>query len=238
MFLFFAMQIGAQVRKPNPKSTPTLKPTPSITSIEATTNDGTKVILRSDKSWEYSKAAQDKPTEERPSSKLDVPLIGDDPQEFIAFYKEGRFTLAKSQYETEKQFIDRLRQVTFESKGAKKPASDIVFVIDGKHRYNAENESFFYSVESYPDIAFSPIRFVKDFRSGGPGEYMLNKPEFSFKVPLASARTVGSKLKVAVFGYPVALEERIAGYPMLSFFMKRIVVFDSETGDVYYEQKF
>lgn len=226
-------QVIAQAKKTVVK--PITKTTPSITTIEATTKDGKKVLLKSDKTWDYivEESKTDESKEILPIEKLEIPFTGDDVKEISAFYKEFRGKLAKNQYETEQEYKTRLQTIPFESSGIKKTANEIVFVIDGNHRYDAEKEIFLYSIKSYPSIAFSPLRFVKYFSQGG---YMSNTPVFSFKMPLSQAKREGYFIKVAIFGYPVELDESNSSYPLLSFFIKRIVVFNTISGDIYYEQ--
>ncbi|MEO6052225.1 MAG: hypothetical protein ABIP78_12970 [Pyrinomonadaceae bacterium] len=239
IIVLFALQIAAQVAKavvrptPKPMATPPAKNNPPAGILEAITSDGNKVILKADKTWDYSKSdpITNISKENPPLRKLEVPFNGDDLQEVMAFYKESSWTLAKSQYETEREYTNRVQRLVFESKGVKKAADEIVFVIDGEHRYDAEKEVFFYWVTPYP----SPLRFVKNLIQGGYESFV---PSVSFKMPLAQAKTNGYKMKVAVFGYPVVkLDERFLTNPNLSFFVKRILVFNTETGEVYYELK-
>jgi len=233
---FFCGSILAQVKKPVAKPAPKLTPkieTPII-EIEAITKDGKKVVLKSNKTWDYAKevTASEKPKENLPIKKLPVPFLADNVKEVLAFLAKDEWQFRKSEFETEQEYSNRLSKIQYETSTTKKPLTDVVFIFPLKQDYDAERETF--SFELYNFLDYRTVSTLKLVRRRN-NEYLVYEPSFSFKMPREQARKVAYNLKVAVFGYPVKIDNSYKDDSKLSFFLKRLVVFNEGTGDIYHE---
>ncbi|HLM62066.1 MAG TPA: hypothetical protein VK308_14765 [Pyrinomonadaceae bacterium] len=231
---YAAAQVKKTSAKPSPAPAPKIE-SPTVVN-EATTTDGKKVVLKSDGTWSYTKeeSAPLKPREEMPVRKLPVPFTADDVKEVMTFLGKDELILRKSEYETEQEYSSRLSKIQYETASTKKLLTDIAFIFPLKQEFNAESEIF--SFDLYNSLnyrAFSTLQLVH--RRGN--EYRTYEPSFYFKMPREQAKSVGYKLQVAVFGYPVKIDKRYKDDPKLLFYLKRIAVFNKETGEIYYDQE-
>lgn len=215
--------------KPKPKTIPKIET--QIVEIEATTKDGKKVILRSNGTWDYAKIEGKGESTDLPSKKLSVPFIADDIKQVIVFLEKNEARLKKSEYETEKEFSNRLSEVQYEAATTKKLFTDISFRFTLNKEYNAETETFTFKLyNSLNYRAFSELLLVRPRGN----EFRIYEPSLNFKIPRERAREISSNLEIAVFGYPVKIDSSYSDKRLL-FLLKRISVFNQETGEIYYE---
>lgn len=239
LILLLGFSTFGQTAKPLPKKTPLPKTTKPIIETEAKTKDGKSVILKSDGTWFYNIETplnQDK--ENNVSKKITVPFISDSEEEVSVFLdkSDSVFLPDKSQYETEMEYATRLSEIFYESAtGVKKPVTEIAFLLgyELEQSYNAEKEILSYKIrDSYRYRAFGKLQLVRAFDN----EYRLYEPAFSFEMPIKEARTKSFNLRTAVFGYPVRNPKiREREKDKVWFFLKRIVVFNGQTGEIHYE---
>jgi hypothetical protein len=215
----------------------------------ATTEDGRKVILKADKTWEYeiesSKNELNQVIQKSQTIKtLQMPFIGNNLAEVTDFIDSIKDKIEKSEFETEAQYRNRIKKLVAETKFENKLLNEIVFVTTPKFYFNAEKQTF--------NISFSDLKFEiesKTVRQSKFKDYSLQIskrralfdnfdytaffPEIIFNMSPQRAKEVKQNLRVAIYGSPV----KVHGYinAALYFVPMKYIVFNSITGEIYSE---
>ncbi len=190
----------------------------------AITEEGKKVILKSDKTWEY---LSEKPTENK-SASSDTKIVGDDIKTLAKFIPTIKSKLEKSEFETEEQYLRRLELFFSETKFNEKPLEDTVLIFSPELRYDAENQEF--SVLPYL-MQSSGVRI--DFVAWSYGRFSSNKIKFlQFKISTEKAQKEKPDIALAVYGVPVGYEEILN---TIKFIPAKYVFFNKNTNEIYSE---
>lgn len=172
--------------------------------IEAVTQEGKKVILKPDKTWDYAPIPK---TKEEKTSQTDDAFI---------FTKENLRTLTKSEFETEAQYQSRL--IGFYTKLGKP------FVIKSQpsfFSYYAESQRFRVSIYGEGKIKFVERRF---------GMNSSTTIAFDFPIDPIEASKIKDDVEFYIYGYPAGFDM----FDELQFIATKVEVKDKKNGRVYF----
>jgi hypothetical protein len=206
--------------------------------INATSEDGKRVILKPNGTWTYvvplqTGQAQLKP-EDVESSKSKRNLISDDPIAVGKFFPTIERKISKSQFETEAEYGKRILDFLKNTKFKGKPLDQLVFVDDLYSIYDAESERFVATVSSIKVLSGTTESFVI-LTKQRYGIYNKYEDLFGFDISPKEAQKIKPNLRVAIYGFPVRFEDynnRLYIAPL------KIEVFNNETGEIYYTKSY
>ncbi len=189
-------------------------------NIVATTADGKKVVLKSDKTWEYVVDVPKPQAVVQPNNKFAI----DDLKAVEEFTFINGKEIEKSEFETEDQYQQRLAKFAEEKQFNGKSIKEIAFAVDPLYfGYSAETQSF--KVTIYGSL--SP-EFVKRSDS----YFSQNIIDFSFKMSPQKAQELKTLMQIVVLGFPV----KKSNY-QLQVVATQIIVRNQNTGEIYYNAK-
>jgi hypothetical protein len=218
--------------------------------IEATTSDGKKVILKPNQTWVYKKDSslplpklQSEESTSKPFIITDIDLISD---------TYSKVSPLKSEFETEKEYSNRIEALSESILVKGKKIKDVFLYLPSEPNYSAEDNKFSFDFfrKDIPRTKKSPvsIELVRrncqnlfkmlmnigkdipcgDFVWSEDWHYIYEKP--FVKMSPNEARSMKSRLKLAVSGIPIELDK----YGNLKLKVISWIIFDIETGETYY----
>jgi hypothetical protein len=208
-------------------------------NIEATTDDGKKVILKPDKTWTFKTESQ--VSEQKPLTKLPVPFVGDSLVKVTEF-SENLKNIEKTEFENEEEYKNRLRTLLEQTTFDNKKLNEIVFVFKPQTRYNADDQSFSFSTIflEIEDTSLSRERKYGSYGIDLMGErssygFLRLYKDFEVKMLPKKAQEVKENIRLAVYGFPIEVHAyKNAG---LSFIPNRFILFNNQTGEIYFDKK-
>jgi hypothetical protein len=187
--------------------------------VRATTEDGKKVILKSDGTWEHVVEKPDSPRVSTPDDKTPISNYN----ALVKFAQINEEQLKKSEFETEEQYLARLEKYVNETEFENKKLSESSLLMPSvEFRYDAESQEF-----STYIFSFGGFKIV-DRKSS---MFMPNYARITFKASPSDAKEIKSNLRLKVVGFPVAPEYGRE----LHFFGTKFIVFDGQTNKIYAE---
>ncbi|MDQ6787850.1 MAG: hypothetical protein M3033_13670 [Acidobacteriota bacterium] len=195
-------------------------------NITATTEEGKKVILKPDKTWDYEQVKKSGNIFSNTNGKR---IVGDDALKVVNFFESIKNKILKGASESEKEYLARLDKVTSEIKFNGKPLNKTVFVIEPDLRYDAEGQTFTVLVSISNNI-FKENNFSLEPRKWQYGKFTLHYTYLQLKISVAKAKTDTSNIQLAIYGFPVGFEKvsrKIAFVPL------KYVFFNKKTGEIY-----
>jgi hypothetical protein len=186
------------------------------TNITATTEDGKKVVLKSDKTWEYVIESPKKETVNQSTGNFSVDNIED----VKKFSKSISQEVKKSEFETEDQYIKRLTKLANEKQFNGKPIKQIAFLAKTVLYYSAENQTFDITVFGGED----DITFVDRSRD----YFSRTFTRRHFNMSPEKAKELKPLMETIILGFPVRSDYLLEVVPT------QIIVRNKYTGEVYF----
>lgn len=206
--------------------------------INATTEDGKKVILKPNGTWSYVDPLQTDrnqlKSKNAESSETMRNLKSDDPIAVGKFFPTIEREISKSEFETESEYGKRILELLKKTNFNGKPLDQLVFVDDLYLIYDAESQEFIAKLVSIKVSTGTTDGFVTLAKQ----QYgIFNKYEdiFSFKMPPKEAEKSKPNIRVAIYGFPVRFE---SSRNNLYIAPLKIKVFNIETGEIYYTKSY
>jgi hypothetical protein len=188
------------------------------TNITATTEDGKKVVLKSDKTWEYVIESPKKETVNQSTGNFSVDNIED----VKKFSKSISQEVKKSEFETEDQYIKRLTKLANEKQFNGKPIKQIAFLTEAlSFNYSAEDETFNVGVFGQS----GGVTFVSRNRSGRFSRDIISG---RFNMSPEKAKELKPLMETIILGFPVGSDYQLDVVPI------QIIVRNKNTGEVYF----
>jgi hypothetical protein len=177
--------------------------------ITATTDNGVKVILKPDKTWDYVKEVP------KAAESSEQKEVTDDPYKFA---KQNAEILAKSEFETEPEYEKRISE--FYSKSGKTFA---VKIDPLSFQYSAEQQAFTIVIYTVSGL---------DIVQRNYSTYSSAMIRFDFPVSPSEASQIKNNIEFWVYGYPVSYSDYSSG---VKFLPAKIVLKDKISGKIYHE---
>jgi hypothetical protein len=232
-------------------------------SVAETTRlkDGRSVLLDPNGTWTFPESSTDT-KQPFQSLKMDVSLKSFSISEVVSKLNENS-GWEKTEFESKKQFLIRSEEYLSKLKVGKdqRPLSDLVIVFNvalqtpyynygsADCKYDAENEriTFDYNLptvlwdglpDKMPELRGNEIRTRVNFGAKG---FLSFKPDYNqasyenkiaFNLPSNIAEKAISTMRIAYYMIPVS-KDRNTPFKTIDFVVKRIVIFDSLTGNIY-----
>jgi hypothetical protein len=188
------------------------------TNITVTTEDGKKVVLKSDKTWEYVIESPKKETANQSTGSFSVDNIED----VKKFSKSISQEVKKSEFETEDQYIKRLTKLANEKQFNGKPIKQIAFLIEPlSFDYLAEGQTF--NVTVYGES--NGVTFVDRDRYGS---FSRNSIRRDFNMSPEKAKELKPLMEIIILGFPVRSDYRLEAVPT------QMIIRNKNTGEVYF----
>lgn len=208
--------------------------------ISATTEDGRKVVLKPDKTWDYAPAPAPRPVSN--DEVLFKGFQGDDFIEVAKFLSGMKDSFAKNEFESSLQYQARLKALIEDTKFGNKFLDEIVVLAKTQPSYDADSQEmaafgtapYYYGTTNY-SLEFGNLRAGYS----NPDSYSFNEDSyenFNIKMPPGQAAEAKQWIKIAIFGFPFQIKTIGIG-TKISFVKTRIVVFNQATGEIYLDQK-
>jgi hypothetical protein len=206
--------------------------------INATTEDGKRVILKPNGTWTYVAPLQTDQAQLKPenveSSKSKRNLTSDDPIAIGKFFPTIEKEISKREFETEAEYGKRILDFLKNTKFKGKPLDQVVFVDDLYVIYDAESQRFIATLVSIKVSSGTTDAFVI-LAKQQYGIYSKYKEIFGFNMPPKEAEKAKPNLRVAIYGFPVRFED---SQNSLYIAPLKIEVFNNETGEIYYTKSY
>ena len=168
-------------------------------------------------------------------------IVGDNILVIRRLIERLSISLTKSEFETEKQFIERLRKILSDTKvpNTGHRLDNCVFVFKVGAPYDAEQQKFRVGVPQVPSPlngnAVYKILFSRRVGHEWQGWYQM--PDWQIPMEPSKAQELKPDLRVAVYGMPVfAMKFKTKVLHFLYFVPTKYVLFNQRTGEIYKEQ--
>ncbi len=188
-------------------------------NIIATTEDGKRVVLNPDKTWEYK---TETPKRERISQPENV-LSTDSPEDIKSFVNSISEELQKNEFETEEEYQRRITKLIKEKQFNGKPINQIGFVVeDFSPSYSAEEQSFtLFITPSQKNLRLVDRKY---------GRFTVTHIDKLFKMSPEKAKESKSLMEVIVYGLPIEYSNYL-GFEVVP---TQMVVRNKNSGKIYF----
>lgn len=195
-----------------------------------TDSSGRKIILKTDKTWDF--VVEKSATAVSKGKKI----VGDDAKQIAGILSTIKDKLAKSEFETEQAYRERLRLLlqNTSNPASGKSLAETVIIFQGLDIYDAEEEIFSFSFSGFYFIhrmnkSTPPLSLVT--RDSGYWRTLRrgHSDSLELKMPAATAQLIKPDLALAVFGSPVEVDSS----GNVSLVPVKFVAFNLKTGEEY-----
>lgn len=175
---------------------------------------------------------------------MSVPFVGDNVREASQEIYLVRDKLAKSQFETETEYLTNLEKNLRTVKFKDKTLSDLVFSFTPYEKYDPQKKEYTIyigEIQALPGLMDYQrperkgllLRLLNEDKTGdNPARYIeIGGSNITIPMPPAEAKEVEPNLMIAIYGLPIGSLSK----EMFSFYVNKVVVFNNKTGKVYKE---
>lgn len=175
---------------------------------------------------------------------MSVPFIGDNVREASQAIYLVRDKLAKSQFETETEYLANVEKTSRTVKFKDKTLSDLVFSFAPYEKYDSEKKEYTIyigEIQALPGL----MDYQRPERKGlllnllnenktseNPARYVdIGGSNITIPMLPAEAKEAEPNLMIAIYGLPIGSLSK----EMFSFYVNKVIVFNKKTGKIYKE---